>query len=76
MTGFGRSIPDMFAKANRWIAEMEQIAGFLSEASAERDVYDAIAAFYKRIGADFDGDWREIGILETFLHLRDEGLKG
>jgi 3-hydroxyisobutyrate dehydrogenase-like beta-hydroxyacid dehydrogenase len=70
--GFGRSIPDMFAKANRWVAEMQEIAAFLGDGRAEKDTYASIAAFYERIGADFDCNREEIGVLDTFIHLPDK----
>jgi hypothetical protein len=76
MAGFGRSIPDMFSKAGRWVAEMEEVAGFVGEARAERDVYAAIGRFYARIGADFEGGRDEIGLLERFLHAQNDECRG
>jgi 3-hydroxyisobutyrate dehydrogenase-like beta-hydroxyacid dehydrogenase len=48
---FERQIPSMFSKAYRWVAEMEEIAGFLnSQPEAER-MFHAIAEFYAHIAA-------------------------
>ena len=46
---FSRSIPDMFTKAGRWVPEMEEIASFLGEGSADSAVYADLAAFYSRL---------------------------
>ncbi len=42
---FTRSVPDMFPKAYRWVAEMEEIAHFHG-AEPSQDMYEAIAALY------------------------------
>jgi 3-hydroxyisobutyrate dehydrogenase-like beta-hydroxyacid dehydrogenase len=67
LAGFTRSIPDMFAKANRWVAEMEEIAGFVGRDHAEGDLYAAVARLYARLGADFDGAQAETGTLKGFF---------
>jgi hypothetical protein len=67
LAGFSRSIPDMFSKANRWVAEMEEIAGFVDRDHAESEVYAALARLYTRLGADFDGTQDEIGKLRDFF---------
>ncbi len=46
-----RQVPRMFPKAYRWIAEMEEIAQFLGDDEACRDMYVAIAQLYERIAA-------------------------
>ena len=46
-----RMVPDMPPKAYRWVAEMEEIAGFAGS-EAERGMYQAIAAFYERLAQD------------------------
>ena len=59
-----RMVPDMFAKAYRWVAEMEEIAGFTGS-DAEREMYQAIAALYERLAQDGDKD--EIDALTAFF---------
>jgi putative dehydrogenase len=51
-----RSIPAMFPKAYRWVAEMEQIADFAGEESTGGGIYQGAARLYERIAAEFEGD--------------------
>lgn len=46
---FRRSIPDMYGKAYRWVAEMEEIAGFVPDDAA---IYDGAARLYERLAAE------------------------
>jgi L-threonate 2-dehydrogenase len=48
---FERSVPDMFDKAYRWVAEMEEISGFLGDGPAA-PVYAGMARLYEAIAAD------------------------
>ncbi len=43
---FRESIPRMYDKAYRWVAEMEEISDFLEKNPPSRDVYAAIARLY------------------------------
>jgi putative dehydrogenase len=61
------SIPDMFPKAYRWVAEMEEIAGFLGEDRPESGIYRGMAGFYDRLAGDFDAQGPEIAALKRFL---------
>jgi len=45
------SVPGMFDKAYRWVAEMEEIAAFLGDAEAA-PIYRAVARLYQGIAAD------------------------
>jgi 3-hydroxyisobutyrate dehydrogenase-like beta-hydroxyacid dehydrogenase len=45
LAGFSKSIPDMFSKAGRWVAEMEEISAFV-EQGAPSDIYRAFAGLY------------------------------
>ena len=63
---FTRSVPDMFPKAYRWVAEMEEIALFHG-GGPSREMYEAIAALYERLAADMAADKKEIGALESFF---------
>jgi L-threonate 2-dehydrogenase len=42
----GASIPRMYDKAYRWVAEMEEISDFLEQNPPSRDIYAAIARLY------------------------------
>jgi len=44
-----RSVPDMYGKAHRWVAEMDEIAGFLGEDSPSGWIYQGMAQFYDSI---------------------------
>jgi putative dehydrogenase len=61
-----RGTPNMFSKAYRWVAEMEEIAGFTGEDVAARQLFDAAARFYERIAEDYAGDHRETDALAAF----------
>jgi 3-hydroxyisobutyrate dehydrogenase-like beta-hydroxyacid dehydrogenase len=62
-----RQVPAMFPKAYRFVAEMEEIAEFVGEDAASREMYEGYAKLYARLAADLDGDKREIGALTDFV---------
>jgi 3-hydroxyisobutyrate dehydrogenase-like beta-hydroxyacid dehydrogenase len=61
-----RQIPNMYSKAYRWVAEMEEIAQFVGEDPAARQFYEGAAQLYERIAADYDGDRKEVDALDAF----------
>jgi putative dehydrogenase len=63
---FQRSVPDMFGKSYRWVAEMEEIARFTG-GGPSREMYEAIAELYERLAVDNRGDKRDIGALARFF---------
>lgn len=66
MTYFQRSVPDMFGKAYRWVAEMEEIAQFTG-GGPSREMYEAIADLYERLAADNAGEKKDISALAAFF---------
>ncbi len=64
---FKQQLPMMPAKAYRWIAEMEEIAGFVGDDPAARELYEGAAHFYKRIAEDFATDHKDVAALTAFL---------
>jgi 3-hydroxyisobutyrate dehydrogenase-like beta-hydroxyacid dehydrogenase len=62
-----RQMPQMYSKAYRWIAEMEEIAAFVGDDPAARQMLESTARLYERIAADFDGDKREVEALTQFV---------
>jgi len=62
------SIPRMYDKAYRWVAEMEEISGFVSSQPSDAAVHAAFARFYERIAADQAGPKQETGALSAFLN--------
>jgi 3-hydroxyisobutyrate dehydrogenase-like beta-hydroxyacid dehydrogenase len=68
LAAFRRTVPDMFGKAGRWVAEMEEIVGFAGgDGRPEGDLYAALARLYERIGKDFAGPKTEIDVLRAFF---------
>ena len=62
-----RAIPDMYPKAYRWAPEMEQIADFLGDDLAAREIFHAMAALCRHFATDQAGDRAEIGLLDKFV---------
>jgi 3-hydroxyisobutyrate dehydrogenase-like beta-hydroxyacid dehydrogenase len=62
-----RQMPNMYSKAYRWVAEMEEIAEFVGEDAAARQIIGGMAPLYQRIAEDFAGDKREVDALAAFL---------
>jgi len=65
----GRSIPDMYPKAYRWGPEMSEIAEFLGDDPAARQIFEGMAALCRRLAIDQDG---EIAMLEAFLRTQPD----
>jgi 3-hydroxyisobutyrate dehydrogenase-like beta-hydroxyacid dehydrogenase len=61
-----RAMPRMYSKAYRWVAEMEEISGFVGADPAAAQFFQAAARFYERIAADFDGQRAECAALDAF----------
>lgn len=62
------SVPRMYDKAYRWVAEMEEISGFVGKDLPDADVHAAFAKFYDRMAKDNDGHKSETGALSAFLN--------
>lgn len=63
-----RSVPVMFSKAYRWVAEMEEIAAFTDDPAAA-EIYNGMAKLYARLAQTFDAARTpddEIAALERF----------
>ena len=64
---FKRGLALMPPKAYRWIAEMHEIAGFVSEDPAAHELYRKAAHFYEGIAKDFEsGTKKETAVLAKF----------
>jgi putative dehydrogenase len=70
---FKQQLPMMPAKAYRWIAEMQEIAGFVGDDPAARELYEGAAHFYQRIAEDFSGDRQDVATLTAFLGKNSTG---
>lgn len=62
-----RQVPNMYSKAYRWVAEMEEIAGFVGEDDAGHQIFAGAANLYDRIAEDFEASRLETGALSKFL---------
>jgi len=61
-----RGVPDMFAKAERWAPEMEEIADYAGP-GGEADIFRGMARLFARLAQDFAGSQDEIGALGAFF---------
>jgi len=62
-----RQVSSMYGKAYRWVAEMDEIAGFVGEEFPEHAMLAASARLYDRLAADLEAGKDEIGVLEGFV---------
>jgi len=60
-------VPSMYAKAYRWVAELDEIASFVGDEFAENEMLQAAARLYERIAEDFEDRKDEIGVLDRFI---------
>jgi L-threonate 2-dehydrogenase len=60
-------LPAMPAKAYRWIAEMQEIAGFVGDDPAAGELFAGAAHFYERIAEDFAADGKTVEALLTLV---------
>lgn len=58
-----RSVPDMFPKAYRWVAEMEEIGDYMG--GAEEKIFDGMAGLYERLASEYSAE--EIEALRKFF---------
>src|SRR5580658_10971959 len=63
-----RQLGMMPPKAYRWVAEMHEIAGFVGDDPAARELYEGAAHFYETFAEDFEnGDKKAAAALAAFL---------
>jgi len=67
---FERQVPSMFPKAYRWVAEMEEIAGFAAPDEAGAALMESTARFYARLAADVADAKTETDILARFFESK------
>ena len=59
-------MPKMHSKAYRWVAEMEEIAGFVGADQTGDGFYQSAALLYQRVATDFGGTRVETDALDAF----------
>lgn len=62
-----RQVPRMYSKAYRWVAEMDEIAGFIDDPEGGGRMLEGASRFYDRIAADQQGERAEVGALDAFF---------
>lgn len=62
-----RAIPDMYPKAYRWVAEMEEIAAFLGAHDPAAQMFKANAEIFTAMTKDREGEHRYARILDGLL---------
>jgi len=63
-----RQLSMMPPKAYRWVAEMQEIAGFVGDDPAARELYEGAAEFYERFAEDFAAGKKDAAALSAFLN--------
>jgi putative dehydrogenase len=67
LSRFEKGIPDMYPKAYRWVAEMREIAAFLSEDKAAALIFEGAAQLYDRLATDIENKSQERATLDEFF---------
>lgn len=62
-----RTVPAMYGKAYRFVAELDEIAAFVGPDHPESGMLSAAARLYERIAEDFEGEKKEIVEIDKFL---------
>ncbi len=62
-----RQVPTMYSKAYRWVAELDEISGFVGEDRPEHALFEAAARFYEEFAKDVDGDNIDTATLNKFI---------
>jgi 3-hydroxyisobutyrate dehydrogenase-like beta-hydroxyacid dehydrogenase len=62
LTRLDRFVPQMFHKAYRWVAEMEQIAEFVGVTGEGAMIYEGAARLYEELAEQFGGEATSIAI--------------
>lgn len=70
---FAKGIPDMYPKAYRWIAEMDEIAAFLGADDPAADIFAGMAGVFQRLATDRTGNSEIATTLSQMLAERPEG---
>jgi 3-hydroxyisobutyrate dehydrogenase-like beta-hydroxyacid dehydrogenase len=62
-----RQMPNMYAKAYRWVAEMEEVSAFLGKPSPSAQMYEGVARLYDQLARSNAGDKKDIEALAAFV---------
>jgi len=67
MLAWLHNLAGMPPKAYRWVAEMQEIAGFVGEDAGAHELYRGAARFYEHIARDFAAEGNDVAALAGFL---------
>lgn len=70
---FSKGIPDMFPKAYRWVAEMDEIATFLGPDNPAADIFAAMADVFQQLATDRTRNGDITATLSEMLAAQPEG---
>jgi 3-hydroxyisobutyrate dehydrogenase-like beta-hydroxyacid dehydrogenase len=62
-----RQLAQMPSKAYRWVAEMQEIAGFVGDDPAASELYEGAARFFEQFANDFENDGVDAKALGAFF---------
>ena len=60
------ALPDMIPKAYRWVAEMQEIAGFLGPDHPASQIYEGFAKWFEHLARDAKGEAVDASLLKAF----------
>jgi 3-hydroxyisobutyrate dehydrogenase-like beta-hydroxyacid dehydrogenase len=75
LSRFETGIPDMYPKAYRWVAEMREIAAFLSDDKAAAMIFEGAAQLYDRLATDIANEGQERRSLDEFFASKETTQK-
>jgi hypothetical protein len=62
-----RQMPNMYAKAYRWVAEMEEVSAFVGKPSPSSQMFEAVARLYDQLARSHAGDRKDVEALADFV---------
>lgn len=60
------ALPDMIPKAYRWVAEMQEISGFLGPDHPASQIYQGFAKWFEHLAGDANGEAVDASLLKAF----------
>lgn len=60
------ALPDMIPKAYRWVAEMQEISGFLGPDHPASQIYQGFAKWFEHLAGDAKGEAVDAALLKAF----------
>jgi len=61
-----RQMPNMYGKAYRWVAEMEEVSAFVGKPSPSSQMFEGVARLYDQLARSHAGDRKDIEALAKF----------